>query len=187
MYKRQQQECYIAHASNAGSVSDLNTALSAEDTTARKGSLYLPIRSGFSFSRSVPNPTVANPNVWRLTRTWSTDAAQITDWEYSGILREDKTAITYPQECYVLHAANAGSPLELSAALTVEDTTARKDVDFLPSRPTANSITYTFSESPPNPTANNPNVWRLTRIWSMDENRITDWSYSGIILSLIHI
>ena len=110
---------------------------------------------------------MANPNVWRLTRTWSTDAAQITDWEYSGILREIKTATTYPQECYVLHAANAGSISDLNTALTVEDTTARKGNLYLPIR-----ANFTFSHSIPNPTSTTPNVWRLTRTWSTDAAQI---------------
>ena len=56
------QECFIAQASNSGSVGDLNAALPTEDTAARQRADFLP---GAAFETSIPNPTASKPNVWR--------------------------------------------------------------------------------------------------------------------------
>ena len=43
---------------------------------------------------TIPAPTAANPDVWKITRLWSNVAEQATDWEYSGIVRRYDPSIS---------------------------------------------------------------------------------------------
>ena len=85
----------------------------------------------------------------------------------------ETAARTFPQTCYVLHAANAGSVGDLNSELEAEDATQRKRADYLPGA--------AFNRLIPDTTEAKPNAWELSRIWSTNADLITDWEYRGII------
>ena len=168
------QECFVAHAANAGTATELDAELDTEDTTQRKVGTFLPSRTGHTYSRTAPTPTSAKPNVWRLTRTFSTDSDAITVWAYAGIddrfipTAPDAVALRYPQECFFLSAEGAVGDLP---DLSGQSDDNKVDVHY---RPTG------CVDSVPTPTSAKPNVWRLTRVWSTDKDVATAWAYAGI-------
>ena len=121
---------------------------------------------------SVPDPTVDMPNVWRLTRVWSSDVDLTVEWGYSGIAQRfsdpSASARTIFQEAY--YAAAQGSVGDLPA---IPDATDDQKVDFT-YRPD-NVVDFI-----PVPTRALPNTWKLNRLWSNVAANATDWAYQGI-------
>ena len=160
------QECYyLAAEGSVGDLPDLGTQTNAQKTNIG----YRPPGT----SLTVPTPTAARPNVWKLTRHWSTVVSQASDWGYAGIILEfDDSVKQLFQECY--YAAEMGSVGDLPnpGGQTDEQKT---NISFIPSF---------CSTGIPEPTASRPNIWKLTRHYSPLASQASDWGYAGIVARL---
>ena len=156
------QEAYFLSAEGSvGDLPDLSGQTDEQKTT-------LDYRPG-NVVDMIPEPTSAMPNVWRLTRVWSTVASQAVEWGYAGIARRFSAQREF-QEAYYLAVQGSVSDLPDISGQTDEQKTNR---GYLPPD---------TQIAVPVPTSDNPNVWKLTRTWSDVASQASDWAYAGIIL-----
>ena len=157
-----QEAYYLSESVQLSDLPDISGQSDEEKTN--KG--YRPPNT----SDSILTPTSDKPDVWKLTRVWSTDVDAATDWRYAGIVRTfDSDHRQEFQRAYFLSGNVQVSDLPDISGQSNEEKTNQ---EYLPPNVTRERST---------PTEDKPLLWELTRHWSTLASQASDWGYSQIV------